>query len=79
MEVELRFYNLLQKHHQGPNKKEVIFMQLAEGTTVGRLIEKLGMQKNEIGLIVVNHEIVTADTRLRDKDRVSLSPPVSGG
>jgi len=79
MEVELRLYNYFQKNYQSFNKKNEVFMQLTEGTTAGDLIEILNIPRHEIGLIIVNHEIATADTKLKDKDRISLSPPVSGG
>ncbi|OPY66022.1 MAG: ThiS family protein [Syntrophorhabdus sp. PtaU1.Bin002] len=52
---------------------------LAENTTVGDIVTKLGIPRNEVTLIFVNGRHADRATRLADGDSVALFPPVGGG
>lgn len=52
---------------------------LAENTTVGDIVTKLGIPRNEVTLIFVNGRHADRTTRLADGDSVALFPPVGGG
>ncbi|AVX21481.1 MULTISPECIES: MoaD/ThiS family protein [Carboxydocella] len=50
-----------------------------EGTTVGRIVEELGIPEEELALILVNGRDVELEHQLTDGDTLSLFPPVGGG
>jgi sulfur carrier protein ThiS len=52
--------------------------ELPDGSSVSDLITRLGLPREEVKVIFVNHTIVTAETVLKDGDQVALAP-VTGG
>jgi sulfur carrier protein ThiS len=77
MKVNLKCFAQLAKE-QVCDYKESTPHELPEESTVGELIEQLGLPRDEIKLIFVNSTIVTAGTVLRNGDNVALAP-VTGG
>jgi molybdopterin synthase sulfur carrier subunit len=77
MKVNLKCFAQLAKE-QVCDYKESTPHELTEGATVGDLIERLGLPREEIKIIFVNNTIVAAGTVLRDGDKVALAP-VTGG
>jgi len=49
------------------------------GSTVGQVLEKLGMTPETAKLIFVNGVRQPLDYRLHDGDRVGIFPPIGGG
>lgn len=59
-------------------------MEVTAGTTVSDLFDQMLRDKAEVALrestmFAVNETYATADTVLKDGDRVAFIPPVSGG
>lgn len=52
---------------------------VADGETVGRVMERLGLPETEVKLIFVNGVKAGTGTLLRDGDRLGLFPAVGGG
>ncbi len=52
--------------------------RLTDGQTVEDLVEKAGIEKNDVKIAFVNSKIVEFDTVLADGDRVGLAPAVGG-
>ena len=52
--------------------------RLSDGQTVGDLVEKAGIEKNDVKIAFVNSKIVDINTVLADGDRVGLAPAVGG-
>ena len=52
--------------------------RLTDGQTVGDLVEKVGIEKNDVKVAFVNSKIVDFDTVLADGDRVGLAPAIGG-
>ena len=50
--------------------------EISEGDTVENLLDHLGMPKEEIKIIFLNHKIVDLDAVLHDRDQLGLAPPV---
>jgi len=65
--------------------KDCVFVELAEGETVGgllRLSEKNASKHSDVWrslAVAVNREYVGVEHVLREGDEVALLPPVSGG
>ncbi len=54
---------------------------LPAGATVGALLDRLGINRDEVWLVAVNGDVVDdgEDRRLADGDRVDLFAAVAGG
>jgi len=50
--------------------------EISEGDTVENLLDRLGMPKEEIKIIFLNHKIVDFGAVLHDGDQLGLAPPV---
>ena len=81
--VEVRLYATLRKYHpEGKNSEpgEALVCELAEGTTVQKLLEnELGVPPGEVKTVFVNGLSRRFDHALADGDRVGIFPPVGGG
>jgi molybdopterin converting factor small subunit len=53
--------------------------QYPSGTTVGQVVEEVGIPKNELGILLVNSRHVGLDRELQDGDTLALFPLVGGG
>ncbi|TWJ19112.1 MoaD/ThiS family protein [Geobacter argillaceus] len=50
-----------------------------DGTTVGRVVEELGLPEQELGIMLVNSRHVKLDHQLADNDTLALFPLLGGG
>jgi len=62
-----------------PNKKDEILLEFSEGTTVGELIDRAGIPRDEIWIVAVNDEIVEETTTVPHGARVVVMAPIEGG
>ena len=53
--------------------------QFADGTTVQDVMQKHGLTKEQVLLILVNGRHADYGTVLKDGDTVALFPPIGGG
>ena len=78
--VEARLYATLRKYHPEGQVGEALVCELAEGTTVQKLLEnELGVSPSEVKIVFVNGVAQDFDHVLADGDRVGIFPPVAGG
>ncbi len=77
MNVDLKCFSSL-VNPDSCDFKESQTYRLSEGQTVGDLVEKAGIEKNDVKIAFVNSKIVDFDTILADGDRVGLAPAVGG-
>ena len=52
--------------------------RITKGQTVGDLVDKAGIDKEDVKIAFVNSKIVDFETVLADGDQVGLAPAVSG-
>ena len=52
---------------------------ISPGTTIGMLLEQLGVAKNEVKLIFINGRKGDLTSALQGGERVGIFPPVGGG
>jgi molybdopterin synthase sulfur carrier subunit len=78
-EVEVKIYATLRRHVPGLGVGESLKLSLDDTTTLGQLVERLGLPRNEVKVIMVNFFSRPDDYVLADGDRVGIFPPVAGG
>jgi putative ubiquitin-RnfH superfamily antitoxin RatB of RatAB toxin-antitoxin module len=66
----------LKSLEEGP---KVISLEVPEGASVSRAIEKLGLKDWEIGLILINDTHGTKESILKEQDQLTLIAPLIGG
>ncbi len=75
IKIDLQLFVTLSKYR--PEKNE--FLEIQEGTSVGKLILDLGIPKDLVKLIFVNGKRQKTTYQLKNNDRLGLFPPVGGG
>jgi molybdopterin converting factor small subunit len=77
--VEARLYATLRRFTPELGLGEALSLDLEEGTTVGQLVQQLGLPEDEVKVVFVNGISRDGDHVLADGDRVGIFPPVGGG
>lgn len=78
MLVTVRLHTILQRQVEGGERRMEI--ELADGATVGELVELLGIQISpEMLLFAVNGRTAELEHALQDGDKVNLMAAISGG
>jgi molybdopterin synthase sulfur carrier subunit len=80
MKVEFRLYASLARYmpDQGIRAASHV-MDVNEGATIGRLLERLRVPREQVKIIFLNGIHATGDEVLKDGDRVGIFPLVAGG
>jgi molybdopterin converting factor small subunit len=79
LNVQVRLYGLLRRHHPGPNASAPLTLELAEGATAADAAARLNLPDGLIHAASLNGVACELDQPLRDGDRVGLFPPAAGG
>lgn len=74
MNIEVRLFATLR---QGRAKKQII--EIPEHTRLSHVIEDLGIDEQDIAILLVNGMNVDFDFEPSDGDVVAIFPPVGGG
>lgn len=74
MKIEVRLFATLRE-----NRDKIMAMDLVEGTTSRDIIAKLDIAAEEAAILLINGRHGSLDSPLKDKDVVSIFPPVGGG
>ena len=53
--------------------------ELKDGTTVGNIVDSLHIDRDEIGVTMINSRHTTFDTKLRENDTLAIFPVIGGG
>lgn len=77
MNVELKCFSSL-VNPDSCDYRKVQTYRLTKGQTVVDLVDKAGIEKNDVKIAFVNSKIVDFDTVLSNGDRVGLAPAVGG-
>ena len=75
IKIDLQLFVTLSKYQPENNE----FLEIQEGTSVGKLILDLGIPKDLVKLIFVNGKRQKTVYELKNNDRLGLFPPVGGG
>ncbi len=53
--------------------------ELPEGTTVGQVVDGLDIDREEVGVLMINSRHTQFETKLEEDDRLAIFPVVGGG
>ena len=76
MVIFVKTIGTLKSLEEGP---KVISLEVPEGVSVSRAIEKMGLQDWEVGLVLINNTHGTKESILIDQDQLTLIAPLVGG
>jgi molybdopterin converting factor small subunit len=79
MQVKIQLFQWLDQYVPDCDSKKVVLGQVEEGSTVKKLIEQLRIPIQEVGVVFINGNVSSPESVLKDGDKVTLSPPLSGG
>jgi molybdopterin converting factor small subunit len=77
--VEARLYATPRRFRPEPGLGEAVSLDLGRGTTVGQLVQQLGLPEDEVKVVFVSGISRESDDALAEGDRVGIFPPVGGG
>ena len=60
------------------NKKN-IELKVKDNTKILTVLKLLGIDKNEISILLLNGEVANTGTGLANNDKLSIFPPIGGG
>ena len=75
--VRLRLHGFLDRH--SPASSECLSLQLPTGARAGEALDRLGVPRGAVGLLLVNGQRSDTDKPLSDGDRVEIFPLLGGG
>ena len=58
---------------------KVIPLEISEGASAFRAMEKIGLRDWEVGLVLINGTHATKESILKDQDQLTLIAPIVGG
>lgn len=74
MTIEVRLFATLRA-----GRGKVLSIETAEGSLVGDVIDKVGIDLGEIAILLVNGRTGRPEMVLDEEDYLSLFPPIGGG
>lgn len=74
IKVEVRLFATLRK-----DRKKKYFLDLDKETIIIEVLNRLKINKEDVNLILLNGIDGNVERELKDKDVLSLFPPVGGG
>lgn len=80
MKIELRLFASLSRYRStdsGPKLAQPI--EIPEGSTIGSLIDFLGIPPDAIKIVFINGIHAHDDEAIHEGDRVGIFPPIAGG
>jgi len=75
--ITIRLHGFLDRHP--PAGGEWLSLQLPAGARAGEALDRLGVARGAVGLLLVNGQRSDTDTPLAGGDRVEIFPLLGGG
>ena len=79
MKIQVILYGTLPKGFPGYDPNHGLEVELADGSSVGDLVESLRIPSSKLGLISVEGAMVKAQDKLSNRDCVRIFQPIAGG
>jgi molybdopterin converting factor small subunit len=76
MMIHVKTVGTLKSLEEGP---KVVCLEVPEGASVSRAIERMGLKNWEVGLVLINGTHGTKESVLKDQDQLTLIAPLAGG
>jgi molybdopterin synthase sulfur carrier subunit len=79
VQVHVKLFATLRRYRPGLEIGEAFSVELPAGATVGELVRRLELPREEVKLAFVNGRSQPEEYALRGGDEVGIFPPVGGG
>ena len=84
MRITFKLFALLQDYLPAEGRKDnALQVELAEGTTIQKVIERFGLPQKSCHLVLVDGSFIPPAERaarvLKDGEALSIWPPIAGG
>jgi molybdopterin converting factor small subunit len=79
MNLHVFVYATLRRHLPGYDPYQGLALEVSPGTTAGQVLERLGLPREEVTIILVDGVQQGADYALRGGERLGMFPQVGGG
>ena len=79
MRISVKLYATLRRYKPELPRGATLTLDVPTGTTVGQLVQRLGIPDAVPLLAMVNNGVCKTDHILADGDKLNLFPPVAGG
>lgn len=74
MKITVKLFATLREGRQ-----KIIDLDVEAGTTIEEIIDKMGIEKTEIAILLINGRDGQFDKILNESDLIAIFPPVGGG
>ena len=80
MKIELRLFASLSRYRSlDRDSKLAQTIEIPEGSTIGSLIEFLGIPPDTVKIVFINGIHAHVDDAIHEGDRIGIFPPIAGG
>ncbi len=79
MSLQIFLNATLRQYVAGYNPYQGLSLEVAPGTSVSQVIDRLGLPPQEVTLIMVEGRRQESDFTLQGHERLGLFPPIGGG
>jgi len=79
MKIQVILFGTLRKGFSTHDPTHGLEVDLADGSSVGDLVDYLEIPRSELGLVSVGGILVKADAKLADRNCVRVFQPIAGG
>jgi sulfur carrier protein ThiS len=80
MKIELRLFASLSRYRSPESGSKIArIIEISEGSTIGSLIEFLGIPPDMVKIVFINGIHAHVDDAIHEGDRIGIFPPVAGG
>lgn len=76
MKITVKTYASLREYTDGEG---TVSMELDEGAHVEDVLQKLGVPRDEVKILMLNGRRVNPGAQISDGDRLAVFPPIAGG
>lgn len=74
MHIQIKLFAFFREGRFNKDDREV-----ADNTTVGQIVDDLGIDREEVGVLMINSRHCHFDTKLQDHDILAIFPVIGGG
>jgi molybdopterin synthase sulfur carrier subunit len=79
MKIDFRLFASLSRYLPEQRTGNLCTMEIPDGTTIGELLQRLGVPADVRKIIIVNGVHAGESQSLKEGDRIGVFPPVAGG
>lgn len=79
MKIEVQLYATLSQYLPKGARNRKAMMEFDDGLTVDKVIDQLGIPKEQPNMVLVNGIHAQDDLALKDGDVLAVFPPLAGG